>query len=125
MTTTPRTIALVPTHTFDGALQGAQHTEGLGWSFEGTVYDTPADEATVQDCVGEALAQPTQDLVSHMHRIMFKRGDVAYTSQVLLAMMRAYAEEVGGASGSDGSDAVCKLLQEAARRVAVIEALTM
>lgn len=122
MTQSTHTITFVPTRNYDGALQGAQHTEGLGWCFEGTVYDTPADEDTVVTSVGEALSEPTPELVSATSALVFKRGDVTYTSQVLLAMAAAYADEC---EGGEGVDPVVKVLQEAARRVAVIEALTI
>lgn len=121
MTTSTHTIAFVPTTTYDGALKGAQHTEGLGWCFEGTVYDTPADEPTVVESVGEALQEPDTSLVEGARKLVFG-GSCTYTSQVLLAMATAYAEEC---EGGDGVDPVVKLLQEAARRLAVIEALTM
>jgi|SRR5688572_1877265 len=121
MTTSTHTIAFVPTITYDGALKGAQHTEGLGWSFEGTVYDTPADEATVQDSVGEALTEPDQSVVDGARKLVFG-GNATYTSQALLAMATAYEQEC---DGGDGCSPVATVLREAARRVAVIEALTM
>lgn len=121
MTTSTYTGTFVPTTTYDGALKGAEHTPELGWSFEGTVYDTPADEATVVESVGEALQEPTSALVEGARKLVFG-SSATYTSQVLLAMATAYAEEC---DGGDGCDPVVKLLQETARRLAVIEALTM
>ncbi len=121
MTSSAHTIAFVPTITYEGAMQGATHTEGLGWSFEGTVYDTPADEGTVITSVGEALTSPDESLVEGARKLIFG-GSCTYTSQVLLAMATAYESEC---EGGDGVDGVVKLLHEAARRLAVIEALTM
>lgn len=122
MTQSTHTITFIPTITYEGVLQGAVHTEGLGWCYEGTVYDTEADEGTVLESVGEALSTPTEELVCDIKRTVFSRGDVTYTSQVVSAMALAYAEEC---EGGDGVDAVVKLLQETARRLAVIEALTI
>ncbi len=121
MTSSAHTIAFIPTTTYEGALQGATHTQGLGWSYEGTVYDTPADEATVLTSVGEALQEPDTSVVQGARKLVFG-GSCTYTSQALLAMATAYVEEC---DGGEGVDAVVKVLQEAARRVAVIEALTM
>lgn len=121
MTASVHTITFVPTITYDGALKGAVYTEGLGWSFEGMAYDTPADEATVQDSVGEALTEPDQSVVDAARKLVFG-GNATYTSQALLAMATAYEKEV---DGGEGAEPVAALLREAARRVAVIEALTM
>lgn len=121
MTTSTHTIAFVPTTTYDGPLKGAVHTQGLGWSFEGTVYDTPADEATVVDSVDEALTSPDESLVQGARKLVFG-GSATYTAQALLAMATAYENEC---DGGDGCDPVVAVLREAARRVAVIEALTV
>lgn len=107
--------------TYDGALKGAEHTPDLGWSFEGTVYDTPATEDDVITSVGEALQAPTLDMVQCARKLVFG-GTCTYTAQALLAMATAYEQEC---EGGDGVDAVVNLLQEAARRLAVVEALTM
>jgi hypothetical protein len=45
-----------------------------------------------------------------------------YTSQALLAMLVAYEQEC---EGGDGVEPVVAILREAARRIAVVEALTV
>lgn len=108
------------TLTYDGALRGLTLTDGSEWSFEGRTYDTPADEATVSECVGEALTEPDQSVVDAARKLVFG-GNATYTSHALLAMATAYEKEC---DGGDGCEPVAALLREAARRVAVIEALT-
>jgi hypothetical protein len=118
MTTSTSTI---PTITYDGALKGVTRTHGEVWCYEGREYDTPADEPTLVDSVGEALTEPDVSLVEGARKLVFG-GSATYTSQVLLAMATAYESEC---DGGDGSEPVAAVLREAARRVAVIEALTM
>ena len=110
------------TITYDGQLKGATLTNGTNWCFEGTMYDTLADEDIVLQTVGEALAEPAATLVSATSRLVFNHTEVTYTSQVLTAMAAAYANEC---EGGEWVDAVVKILHEAARRVAVVEALTI
>lgn len=121
MSHTSSTLASATTITYDGALKGATLTSGTEWCFEGRMYDTPADEATVNDTVGEALTEPDQSVVDAARKLVFG-GNATYTSHALLAMATAYEQEC---DGGDGCDPVATVLREAARRVAVIEALTM
>lgn len=110
------------TVSFDGALRGATLANGSDWSFEGRAYDTTASEADVLTTVAEALEAPADALVTAVAKLTFSNPHVTYTSHVLTALAAAYAAEcVDG----DGTDPIVAILQETARRVAVIEALTI
>ncbi len=108
--------------TYDGMLAGLVSSVDDGWSFEGASYDTPADEHTVIETVYEALSEPDGEAVKAAAKMVFSNPRVTYTAQVLTAMAAAYASEC---ADGDGVDAVVAILQEAARRIAVIEALTI
>lgn len=121
MSHTIASLASAPTTvTYEGALRGVTYTEGT-YSYEGRTYDTPADEATLVQSVGEALTEPDESLVQGARKLVFG-GSATYTSQALLAMATAYESEC---DGGEGADPVAAVLREAARRVAVIEALTI
>ncbi len=109
---------------YDGVLAGLERGTGVDgcWAFEGCGYDTPADEAQVLEAVGEALEEPDREQVAAAAGFVFKRGTFQYTSQALLAMLVAYETEC---EGGDGVHAVAGILREAARRIAVVEALTV
>lgn len=108
--------------TYDGMLSGLSNVDG-DWLYEGRTYDTPADEATVVETVGEALSEPDAPMVKAAAALVFGReSGVQYTSQALTAIAAAYANEC---EGGDGVAAVLAVLQDAARRIAVIEALTI
>ncbi len=108
---------------FDGALRGATLANGSDWSFEGRSYDTPAGETDVITSVAEALEAPADALVAAVGKLTFSNPHVTHTAHVLSALAAAYAAECG--DGSEGTDPIVTLLQETARRVAVIEALTI
>lgn len=118
------------TTTYEGLLAGLVGSESdtaaadarTEWSFEGRPYDTPADEAAVLESVGEALTEPERnDVVAARDFVFGQRTGFQYTSQALLAMLVAYEREC---EGGDGVEPVVAILREAARRIAVIEALT-
>jgi len=94
------------------------------WEFEGREYETPADEASVMGAVEEALAEPGRAEVKRARDFVFGGGAGAntYTAGALLAMLVAYEQEC---DGGEGVEAVASILREAARRIAVIEALTV
>lgn len=94
-----------------------------GWSFEGREYETAATEAQVSETVVEALAEPGRTEVQAAREFVFAgKTGFQYTSQALLAMLVAYEQEC---EGGDGVEPVVAILREAARRIAVIEALTV
>ncbi len=105
---------------YEGTLQGVTYTDGQ-WSYEGRTYDTPAEVGDLCTSVGEALSEPDTSVVEGARKLVFG-GAATYTAQALLAMATAYEQEC---DGGEGCDPVAAVLREAARRVAVIEALTM
>lgn len=106
---------------FDGTLAGVEGSAG-SWSFEGVEYNTPAKDGDLISCVGEALSAPDEREITLAHKLMFNTN-TTYTSQTLLALMAAYEREVG--IDGDGTPQILAILQEAARRIACIEALTI
>lgn len=108
------------TTNYDGMLAGLTSVDGE-WQYEGASYDTPATENQVVACVGEALAEPDEATVVVARKLVFGAG-ATYTSQALIAIAAAYADEC---EGGDGVGAVLSVLQDAARRIAVIESLTV
>jgi len=106
---------------YEGALLGLS-AGGSGWEFEGRGYDTPATEGDVREVTEEALGAPGEALVGDVGKLLFRHPQAQYTASVLLAMAAAYEAEVGD---GEGSEPVAAVLREAARRVAVIEALTV
>lgn len=108
---------------YEGALRGAERGTGPDgcWAFEGRSYDTPATEDAVLETVAEALEEPDDAAVDAAHDALF-RGPTQYTAQLLSALAAAYEREVGD---GEGCDPVTSILREAARRIAVIEALTV
>ncbi len=106
--------------TLDGVLSGVSQLDGT-WQFEGVSYDTPATESDVISCANEALSEPDESVVEQATKLVFG-GNATYTSQAVLAMAAAYTAEVGD---GDGSDHVVRILREAARRIACVEALTI
>lgn len=111
--TTPNTTS------YDGMLSGLTSSNG-DWSYEGASYEVQATETQVIECVDEALAEPDESTVAAARKLVFGVG-ATYTSQALIAIAAAYAAEC---EGGDGVGAVLAVLQDAARRIAVIEALT-
>lgn len=107
--------------TYDGALSGLTNDDGA-WTFEGRSYDTPADETAVLETTGEALEEPSEALTEAARRLVFGPGGATFTAQALSAIALAYEAETGG---GDGCDPVTAILREAARRIAVVEALTV
>ena len=107
--------------TYEGVLQGLEKTEF--WQFEGTDYSTPATESDVLETVAEALSEPDKaEVVAARDFVFGPRTGFAYTSQALLAMLVAYEREC---EGGEGVEAVASILREAARRIAIVEALTV
>jgi hypothetical protein len=111
---------------YEGVLSGLERGLGVDgcWAFEGVGYESPADESDVMAVVGEALSEPDEngELVRAARKLVFGHPQVTHTSQVLLAMLVAYEQECG--EDGDGVAEVQRVLREAARRVAIIEALT-
>lgn len=106
---------------YDGMMAGLVRAEA--WIFEGREYATPASEIEVCDTVGEALTDVSAAGVARARSFVFGQGASTYTAQALLAMAEAYELEVG--DGSEGVDPVTAILRDAARRIAVVEALTV
>lgn len=113
---------------YDGALSGLSRTGALRmgdadtWTFEGRSYDTPATEDDVLETTAEALSEPSEPAVELARDLVFGKSGCTFTSQALTAMARAYEAE---AADCDACSPVVALLLETARRVAVIEALTV
>lgn len=107
--------------TYDGTLAGLVATDD-GWCFEGVSYDTPADDATIVESVGQALEEPSGAEVKAMAKLMFN-GSSQFTSQLLTRMAVAYELECG--DDGTGVQQIKAILIEAARRIAVIEALSI
>jgi hypothetical protein len=107
--------------TYEGMCAGLVRNDDM-WYFEGTAYDTTATESHVLEVVGEALTEPERDAVAAARTFVFECPEITYTAQALGAMATAYAEEC---EGGEGVDAVVAILQEAARRVACVEALVI
>lgn len=106
---------------YDGTLTGLVSSSD-GWVFEGVGYDTPADEAHVIEAANEALGEPDASVTAAAHKLVFG-SNVTFTSQAVLGIAAAYEAEVG--PDGAGLDHVLEILREAARRIAVIEALTV
>lgn len=106
---------------FLGTLAGVVGS-ARSWSFEGVEYDTPATADDLDACSIEAMAPPDEAMINRADGLVFGPG-ANYTSQALLAIMVAYEREVGNASA--GVPQVLAILQDAARRIACIEALTI
>jgi hypothetical protein len=106
---------------FEGTLAGVEGSAGE-WSFEGVKYDTPATADDLEICAEEAMAQPDEKTLANAQLLVFGPG-TTYTSQALLAMVAVYEREVG--MDGSGSEQVMSILQQAARRIACIEALTI
>lgn len=109
------------TRTYDGMLSGLSNVDG-DWLYEGRTYDTPATEADVIACANEAMSEPDASVTAAARKLVFG-SNVTYTSQALLGIAAAYDAEVG--PDGDGSAQIMAILQEAARRIACIEALTI
>lgn len=109
---------------YDGVLRGLERGAGPDgcWAFEGVGYDSPATESEVEGMVEDALAEPSGELRRQAHELLFGRGGSQYTAQAVLALAEAYEREC---EGGDGVSEVVRILAEAARRIAVIEALTV
>lgn len=120
-TTEINAVSALPVTTYEGMCAGLVRNNDM-WYFEGLEYETPADEAAVLETVGEALSEPNDALVAAAGKLVFHNPQITYTSQVLIAMAAAYASEC---EGVEGVEPVVAILQEAARRIAVIEALTI
>lgn len=113
--------------TYEGALKGLSFESCelaviKGWNFEGRTYDTPATEGDVMAEVAEGMSEPDAHSVGKAHELLF-RCSTTHTGQALTALARAYETEVG--EGGEAVDPVVAILLEAARRISVIEALTV
>ena len=106
--------------TYDGALAGLTLSDG-SWTFEGREYDTPATESDVLGTMGEALGDVDDEQIKAARKLVFG-GTCQFTAQALNAMALAYEAECGD---GEGVDPVVVILREAARRIAVIEALNV
>lgn len=112
--------------TYEGGLTGLVRSgdqDQCQWEFEARAFDTPATESDVQGTFCDAMAEPTGQQVDKARAFVFGAGETAYTytATALNSMAFAYAEET---DGGDGTDPVVAILREAARRIAIIEALT-
>jgi hypothetical protein len=105
---------------FDGLLSGVALTDGE-WSFEGVSYDTPATELHVLNAANEAMQLPGPMQVENARALVFAPGET-YLAQTLLAIADAYQ---GECADCDSTDQITRILQDAARRIACIEALTI
>lgn len=108
---------------YEGSLRGLERGTGDDgcWAFEGRSYETPATEADVLEQTGEALVEPSRSDCTAAAKFLFN-GPFQFTAQALVALAAVYASEC---EGGDGVDPVVAILREAARRIAVVEALTV
>lgn len=109
------------TTNYDGMLAGLANDNGA-WSYEGASYSTPATEGDVRSVVDEALCEPDDKTVAAAAKLVFGSPGITYTSQALIAIAAAYGNEC---EGGEGVEAVLAVLRDAARRIAVIESLTI
>lgn len=108
---------------YEGVLQGLERLESGQWVAFGKPLDTPATEEQVIETVTEALQEPGKDEVFAARVFMFgQHPGFQYTSQSLLALLVAYEREC---EGGDSVEPVAEILREAARKIAIIEALTV